>query len=288
MFSVHQPLYLRTQTQMTLSDTDEFWLSPLPQENATRSTNISAIATFNGTNGGDERYDSTTMPSTPSPSAHHQLLSHDTSSSTDLKGYDHTFGIIDYYDNVANNNDSGDDIDESSSFFRRPTLTEVKDQGGGSWLLGFVGATTPEHQEDTNLTTTIIPKDDHLTPTVIPGLVRVSSSDSESDSDNDDDDDSILPSSKNDGDNHKPTPRKGVSFSPNVHIQPIPHVSTLSSTQRRRMYSSSNEVRRNKIRNKKEYRYDGYDWRNVTEESEMGVDDVTGEVIHPVHEYEWR
>lgn len=32
------------------------------------------------------------------------------------------------------------------------------------------------------------------------------------------------------------------------------------------MYTSSMEVRANKIRNKKEYRYDGYDWRSCTEE----------------------
>lgn len=275
MFSVHQPLYLRTQPKLTLSDTDEFWLSPLPQENTTRSTNASASATLNGINDGqDDHDDFTTVPSTPSPSAHHQLLTHDTPSSADLKGYDDTFGTVDYY-NVANN----DDTDESSSFFRRPTLTEVKHQGGGSWLLGFVGATASEQQEDNKLTPTI------------PDLVRVPSSDSESDSD--DDDESILPSSSSTIDDEndsikQPTPRKGVSFSPNVQIQPIPHVSTLSSTQRRRMYSSSDEVRRNKIRNKKEYRYDGYDWRNVTEETEMGVDDVTGELVHPVHEYEWR
>lgn len=55
--------------------------------------------------------------------------------------------------------------------------------------------------------------------------------------------------------------------------------------QRRKMYSSSLEVRKNKIRNKKEYRYDGYDWRNVTEEWEMNVDMVTGELVHPVHNH---
>jgi hypothetical protein len=49
------------------------------------------------------------------------------------------------------------------------------------------------------------------------------------------------------------------------------------------MYSSSLDVRQNKIRNKKEYRYDGYDWRNCTEEWEMSVCMVTGELVHPVH-----
>lgn len=77
---------------------------------------------------------------------------------------------------------------------------------------------------------------------------------------------------------------KGVSFSPAVKVQPIPHSSLLSHSQRLRMYTTSDEVRKNKIRNKMEYRHDGYDWRNVSEEWEMGVDMVTGELIHPVHE----
>mmetsp|Transcript_851 Transcript_851/g.1873 ORF Transcript_851/g.1873 Transcript_851/m.1873 type:complete len:282 (+) Transcript_851:129-974(+) len=281
MFSVHQPLYLRTQTQTTtLSDTDEFWLSPLPQENTTRSTNVSAFATFRGINDiGQDRDDHDVFTTTPSPSssssssaAHHQLLAHDIPSSADLKGY----------------HDIYDKDDEFSSFFRRPTLTEVKHQGGGSWLLGFVGAATTKTSEQ---------REDNNVAPILPGLVRVPSSDSESDSDDDDESIALQSSlSTIDDENDsiqqpKSTPqkrKKGVSFSPKIQIQSIPHVSTLSSTQRRRMYSSSDEVRRNKIRNTKEYRYDGCDWRNLTEESEMDVDDVTGELIHPVHEYEWR
>ena len=83
-----------------------------------------------------------------------------------------------------------------------------------------------------------------------------------------------------------------VSFVECVTVHHIPHSSSLSSSQRRRMYSTSDEVRINKSRNKREYRYDGYDWRNVTEEWAMGVDMITGELIHPVHEvddhHRWR
>ena len=50
------------------------------------------------------------------------------------------------------------------------------------------------------------------------------------------------------------------------------------------MYTSPLELRRNKERNRMEYRWDGCDWRNATEEWEMSVDDATGEPIHPVHE----
>jgi hypothetical protein len=78
---------------------------------------------------------------------------------------------------------------------------------------------------------------------------------------------------------------RGVTFAPSVRIRPIPHHEQLTDVQRRRMYSSSLEVRKNKVRGKKEYRYDGCDWRNATEEWEMGVDMVTGELVHPAHEY---
>ena len=83
-----------------------------------------------------------------------------------------------------------------------------------------------------------------------------------------------------------------VSFVECVTVHHIPHSSSLTPSQRRRMYSTSNEVRINKSRNKREYRYDGHDWRNVTEEWAMGVDMITGELIHPVHEvddhHRWR
>ena len=77
------------------------------------------------------------------------------------------------------------------------------------------------------------------------------------------------------------TPR--VSFSTAVVVRPIPHSSTLSPSQRRKMFTTKAELRQNKIRNKKEYCYDRCDWRNATEEREMGVDMVTGESVHPAH-----
>ena len=81
-----------------------------------------------------------------------------------------------------------------------------------------------------------------------------------------------------------PPQKRRISFSPTVTVRSIPHSSTLSPSQRRKMFTTKGELRQNKIRNKKEYWYDRCDWRNVTEEWEMGVDVVTGEVIHPAHQ----
>ena len=117
-------------------------------------------------------------------------------------------------------------------------------------------------------------KDDDVS---IPGMAS-GSDDSSSDADSETGDDLSLSSSSA----VKP---KGVSFAESVRVRPIPHSSILSLSQRRRMYSSSLEVRQNKSRNKREYRYDGCDWRNATEEWEMSVDMVTGELVHPAHEH---
>ena len=131
----------------------------------------------------------------------------------------------------------------------------------GSWLVG--------------LTDPILP--------ILPGLVRVPSgasleSDECSTSSDSNDEISISASPKK-------RARRGISFNATVKVQPIPHSDALTEYQRRKMYSTSWEVRQNKIRNKKEFRYACYDWRTATEEWEMSVDMVTGELIHPAHEY---
>eukprot|EP00584_Thalassiosira_punctigera_P013990 CAMPEP_0172559266 /NCGR_PEP_ID=MMETSP1067-20121228/83270_1 /TAXON_ID=265564 ORGANISM="Thalassiosira punctigera, Strain Tpunct2005C2" /NCGR_SAMPLE_ID=MMETSP1067 /ASSEMBLY_ACC=CAM_ASM_000444 /LENGTH=210 /DNA_ID=CAMNT_0013348819 /DNA_START=58 /DNA_END=686 /DNA_ORIENTATION=- len=204
-----QPLYLRSRK--TISDTNEFWLFPFLRESYMPGHYESTTAIA----GDGDRDDFVTSPSMLP--AHHQLLSRDLPSYEDLKGRNHA------------RESYGDD---EPILRLRPKLSDVKRQGGGSWLLGFLS-------------------DESLPP----GLVGVHSSDSESDHD----DDSIL-SSPSLLINKR---RRAVSFSPCVKIQPIPHSSTLKSSQRSRMYSSSEEIARNRIRNKKEYRYDGYEWRDV-------------------------
>lgn len=137
-------------------------------------------------------------------------------------------------------------------------------QGGGSWPQGFAGL-------DDALALAFAERGDDGDRSTVPDLVSVPSSDSESD------DESFSSSSS----------KKGVSFSSTVEVRTIPSAKSYSPSQRRRMYASPSETRRNKIRNKKEFRYDGRDWRNATEEQDMGVDELTGELVHPAHELNW-
>jgi hypothetical protein len=48
------------------------------------------------------------------------------------------------------------------------------------------------------------------------------------------------------------------------------------------MYTKREELRINKLRNKREYAYDNNDWENATEECDMETDE-DGELVHPVH-----
>ena len=139
-----------------------------------------------------------------------------------------------------------------------------------SWLLSFAMPKSSQRE-------LLICRDGEDDDVSIPGMTS-GSDDSSSDADSETGDDLSLSSSSA----VKP---KGVSFAESVRVRPIPHSSILSLSQRRRMYSSSLEVRQNKSRNKREYRYDGCDWRNATEEWEMSVDMVTGELVHPAHEH---
>ncbi|KAL7527876.1 hypothetical protein ACHAXR_002178 [Thalassiosira sp. AJA248-18] len=76
---------------------------------------------------------------------------------------------------------------------------------------------------------------------------------------------------------------KGVSFNEQVRVLPIPPISAYTHEQRFRMYANRFELRENKMRNKKEYEFDGYDWRNATEENYMAICPMSGELLHPAH-----
>jgi len=245
MVSVH-----RRNSRSALVANDEFWHSPILDM-------------------ADALDDVSTSSSSSSelslPPAHHQLLCCEVDqppSYESLTGYDHKSS----YDS-----DCSEDETQPSACCRQK-VSAVKQQGGGSWLLGTFARLANDKFEDEES------DDEDQCP---PGLVRVPSGGSlESDDSSHDGEESVSDASLS-----KPAQRpKGVSFATAVKVQPIPHSSTLSPAQRRKMYATSFEVRQNKIRNKKEYRYDGYDWRNVTEEWEMGVDMVTGELVHPAHE----
>jgi hypothetical protein len=76
---------------------------------------------------------------------------------------------------------------------------------------------------------------------------------------------------------------KGVSFNESVRVLPIPPLSHYTLEQRRNMYANRFEVRENKLRNKKEYAFDNYDWKNCTEESSMVICPMSGNLLHPAH-----
>mmetsp|Transcript_8826 Transcript_8826/g.21438 ORF Transcript_8826/g.21438 Transcript_8826/m.21438 type:complete len:268 (+) Transcript_8826:150-953(+) len=76
---------------------------------------------------------------------------------------------------------------------------------------------------------------------------------------------------------------RGVTFNEQVRVLPIPPISSYSVEQRRRMYANRFELRENKVRNKREYEFDGYDWRNATEEGSMAICPLSGELLHPAH-----
>lgn len=137
-----------------------------------------------------------------------------------------------------------------------------------------------------------------------PGMIPASSgenSDQSSDTSSEDDDDmggvllteededdlaaSTLPTNNNVAGGGVPNPilRKGVTFNEQVRVLPIPPLQDYTPEQRYKMYANRYELRENKLRNKREYEFDKYDWRNVTEEHAMSVCPVSGELLHPVH-----
>lgn len=242
-----QPRSLRRSTA------DECWFSPVIKYAVptSRESDASDNDISNTGNDGDD-HDTASMVMVAMPPAHDQLLSGDHPSSEALKGHDHA--QVDLVDNLDCYIGDG----------CRQKLSVVKQLGGGSWLLGSVAHLSLSAQKRQPCKIEIGGGEkDRTTP---PGLVRVSS-----------DDDSSTGSSFTDENERR------VSFAPTVTIQPIPHAFTLSSSQRRRMFATSFEVHKNRARNKKEFHCDGCDWRTATEEWDMYVDMVTGEMVHPVH-----
>lgn len=264
---------------------DEFWHSAIVDD--------SCVASSDGSSS-----DSCDKQLTDSlPAAHHQLLSGDVPSYECLTGYDHRAEdttaslFFDEDEDIFSSDDNDEDSPMTTSCCRQEKMSSVKKRGGGSWLLGFARLQSRsvvdedysdnEEEEDMEASKLSALEQEQEDDDAPPGLVRT---DSASDCTEDDSSTTTSTSSSSDNDSLSPK-KKSVGFNCTVKIQPIPHSSTYSPMQRRKMYSSSLEVRKNKIRNKKEYRYDGYDWRNVTEEWEMNVDMVTGELVHPVHNH---
>mmetsp|Transcript_8887 Transcript_8887/g.18439 ORF Transcript_8887/g.18439 Transcript_8887/m.18439 type:complete len:284 (+) Transcript_8887:561-1412(+) len=73
-----------------------------------------------------------------------------------------------------------------------------------------------------------------------------------------------------------------VSFHHSVTVYPVFQTSSYPPSLLSKMYTQREELRTNKSRNKREYAYDGHDWRNATEEDDMS-EGSDGELVHPVH-----
>ena len=113
----------------------------------------------------------------------------------------------------------------------------------------------------------------------LPSMVRsISGSLSSSDTD-----DAMSSSSGGPDDDAAKVVSRGVTFNETVRVMPIPPLTAYTPEQRFRMYANRFELRENKLRNKKEYQFDGYDWRNATEECHMAICPKSGEILHPAH-----
>jgi len=272
-----------------LTGNDEFWHSAIID--CSKSSSSADDSSTSSSSSGNSCDKQAVTAADGMPEAHHQLLLDDVPSYKCLTGYDHrgddTAASLFFEEGNSSSYDDDDDEVPMSSCCRQEKMSSVKKRGGGSWFLRFARLQSrstvndevygdddedEQHQQSPSKTAASVELD------APPGLVRTNSV-SDFSLASSEEDDSTTSSSSASSKNKKKT----VGFNCTVKIQHIPHSSTYSPCQRRKMYSSSFEVRKNKIRNKKEYRYDGYDWRNVTEEWEMSVDMVTGELIHPVH-----
>jgi hypothetical protein len=98
-----------------------------------------------------------------------------------------------------------------------------------------------------------------------------------------DTDDTMSSSSGGSDDDTGKAIAKGVTFNETVRVMPIPPLTSYTAEQRFRMYANRFELRENKLRNKKEFQFDGYDWRNATEECQMAICPISGEILHPAH-----
>merc|ERR1719491_564258 len=79
----------------------------------------------------------------------------------------------------------------------------------------------------------------------------------------------------------KSSSKKCIAFDEAVSVVPIPMRSEYSSRIRTRIWSDRKEIYKNAYRNAMEFRAEGRDWRNVTEDEGMYICRISGKPIHP-------
>ena len=152
-----------------------------------------------------------------------------------------------------------------------------------TWSSTAVMTASPPHFNAAGLPTHIV--DD------LPGMIRsvsdATSCDDDDDTNTADGDDTMDTVTDDDQSSSSSSTAsskvKGVSFNESVRVLPIPPLSHYTLEQRRNMYTNRFEVRENKLRNKKEYAFDNYDWKNCTEENSMVICPMSGNLLHPAH-----
>ena len=82
--------------------------------------------------------------------------------------------------------------------------------------------------------------------------------------------------------------KRKVSFDSTVKATTIPTRHSYSQRVRHKLWSSSEDIVNNAMRNEFEFSFDGHDWRRVKEESDfISVSPLSEEKIHPAHFYGW-
>ena len=74
-----------------------------------------------------------------------------------------------------------------------------------------------------------------------------------------------------------------IRFDAKISIREIPSHSDYCESEKKRIWSTSEETSQNASRNRREFSFEGWDPRRVLEEHEMFHDRRSNERIHPVH-----
>lgn len=74
-----------------------------------------------------------------------------------------------------------------------------------------------------------------------------------------------------------------VTFHDDVIVYPTFQAKEYPIDIRISIWTPSKEIIRNRLRNCKEFQYDGWNWREASEEEDMYFDRKRGELVHPVH-----